>query len=280
MELATIVQRLWRHRILTALVVLVAVGLALLTTYYTIGSSGPQRKHSQSEFGAAQLSFYVDSRRPSLVTSTVQTPTLVARAHVVASFIDSGEIRSAVATQLGVRSTEIQVVGPFSDQPGAAQTEPVAQQRANQLISEQSPYSIFVDTDAASSTVTLFVQAPDASAAGKLAASVPAALEAYLEKLTRAARPALANAFNRARPPTNDPTRRAALKVRRTRTIDSMLAGRTVVRELGGPIAGSVRTESGKTIGVLVFLVVVVAGWLLIALLPSIPLRQRRSVGV
>jgi hypothetical protein len=274
MELAVILQRLWRYRILTALAVLVAVVAAVLSSY-RIGGSGLEKRTSQSVFGAAQGSFYVDTRRPSLITSQAQAPELIARAKIIATFIGSGQIRAAVGRTMGVPASQIQVDGPYPDQPGSA-AQPVAQQRANQLIGEGSPYKVFVDTDNASPTVTLFVQAPDGAQATKLASSIPAALKAYLDQLTRDALPAETKRFNRAQVPTKNSRVLAQRKATRTRQIDLTLAGRSAIRMIGAPVGGQVRTESSSAVGGLVFVVVLVGGVLFVLGVGAV--RDRRRV--
>ena len=270
MELATILRRLWRHRILTALAVLVASVAAVLSVYHVDGSGLSQ---STSHFGAAQTEFYVDTRRPSLITSQATAQDLISRAKLVANFIGSGQVRSAVAQVLGVRPGSIQVVGPFPDQPGAG-AQPVAQQRANQLIDEGSPYNVFVDTELSSPTVTLFVQAPTGALAMKLAAAVPDALSDYLNQLTRDAVPAERVRFARTQIPTTDPKRLAAQRAAGVRVLGETLSGRTVIRALGEPVAGTVATQSGRAIGGLVFVVVLIGCLLLVLAFAS--MRSRR----
>ena len=51
MELAIILRRLWRHRVLAALGVLVAVAAAVLATF-DVSSSGLKTKKSETQFGA------------------------------------------------------------------------------------------------------------------------------------------------------------------------------------------------------------------------------------
>ncbi|WP_157260750.1 hypothetical protein [Patulibacter minatonensis] len=275
MELVAILQRLWKYRILTALVLLVAV-LAAVVSSYDIGSSGLTKRASTSRFGAAQGQFYVDTRRPSLITAEAQQPDLIARSKTVASFIGAGRVRSALARIVGVPVAQIQVEGPLPDQPGSS-AQPVAQQRANQLVGEGSPYKIFVDTDPSSPTVTLFVQAPDGARASRLASAVPAALKDYLDQLTRDALPAEKNRFDRAQVPTNSKQALALQKANFARKLDDTLAGRTVIRTVGAPVGGNVTTQSSQAIGGLVFIVVLVGGVLIVLLIGAVRDRRRAA---
>jgi hypothetical protein len=275
MELAVILRKLWQYRILSAIAVVVAIVAGVLSSYH-VGTDGISKRTSQSRFGAAQGSFYVDTRRPSLITSEALAPDLISRAKLVANFVGTGRVRSAVGQAMGVPAAQIQVEGPLPDQPGST-AQPVAQQRANQLIGEGTPYKIFVDTQSSASVVQLFVQAPDGPRAIKLAAAVPEALQGYLDQLTRDALPAERKRFDRSQVPTNDATTLAKRRATRQRTIDLTLAGRTVVRPLGDPVGGTVASETAQTVGGLVFLVVLVGGLILVLAFAALRSRRRAA---
>ncbi len=268
-------RRLWRYRLLTALVVLVAVVVSVLVSY-DVSGSGLKKRTKQVQFGAAQNQFYVDTRRPSLVTSQALAADLVARARVLASFVNSGRIKGALATALHVPPAAISVQSPTSSQNAAAGLEPVAQQRANQLLSEGSPYSVVVNVDASSPLITLFTQAPTAAEAIELAAEVPRALSAYLADLTAGALPAERARIAIPRELEATRTERRIGRVRAEQKLSDVVAGQSVVRSLGRPVGGPVTSQSGRAIGVLVFVVVLLLGWLLIVLLAAV-LDQRRA---
>lgn len=275
MELNSMLRQLWRHRLLSALVVVVAVAAAVLVTY-DISGSGLKKKHSTVQFGAAETQFFVDTRRPTLITSQTQAVDLIARANILGRFISSGAVRDRLGAQLGIPATAISVIGPTSPRSVQAGVEPVAQQRATQLLGESSPYSIAVDVDVDSPTVTLFVQAPDARRAKLLAAGVPTALTAYLTGLTRTAITQekvslrIGNSLNLTK------GERELAVVRRQKRLDQTLAGRTVIRPLGQPVAGAIATQSSKAISLLVFIVVLLVGLLLVVVLSAVGRRRGR----
>ena len=272
MELTIMLRYLWRHRVLAALSVLLAVVAALLASF-DVGSGGLKSKENLSRFGAATSQFYVDTRRASLVTSQTQSGDLIARARIVASFIGSGRIRSRIAERVGVPTKAIAVEGPLPDTPGQQSVQPVAQQRANDVITQASPFSIYVDTDIASSTITLYVQADTGARAVRIAEAVPQALSAYLGQLITNALPEERRRLKRSLYDGSSAEDRRAATFRRQKLLDQFISGRTVVRVLGEPVGSDVTAESGKAIGLLVFIVVLLGSWAGIILVSGVRAR-------
>lgn len=270
-------RRLWRLRLLVALGVVVAVLAGLASAYDVKPSKLEVRDKKSSSFGAAQTQFYVDAQRPSLITGQANAQDLIARAHIVATFIGSGDVRRRVASKLGVPESSITVSGPLPDTPGAQNIQPVAQQRANQLLGEGSAASVFVDTDALSPTVTLFVQARTAARAVALADAVPASLKAYLDEQSRANLPAARRRVADQLRTLEVTQKRTASKAERRLRLSEAQAGRTTIRSLGSAVGGTVVETSGKTIGGVVLVAVLGAWCIVLLLLSGVRSRLRRG---
>lgn len=258
--------RLWRLRLLVALGVLLAALLALLVTQ-DVSLSPPSVKAKRSVFGAAQTQVFVDSDRPSLVTGEKETAALAARAQVVARFVGSGAIRSQLAGEMGVDAREISVTGPFPDTPGAQNSQPVAQQRADALLSEGSALSIFIDTEANAPVITFFIQGRTGQEAMRLARATTAALRDYVRRQRDDAEPTERARLERQFAVEEEAGRTVGREERRLRT-EELLQGATVVRTLGAPVGGEVGDQSGRLITVAVFAVLALA-WCVALLLIS-----------
>jgi hypothetical protein len=274
-EFALMLQRLWRLRLPVAVGVLLAA-LAAVFVSYDVRLSPLSVTSRGSVFGAAQTQVYIDSERPSLVTGQQDSSVLVARAQTVARFVGSGSVRSAVARELGVPVRAITVTGPVSDAPGAQNSQPVAQQRANALLGEGGPLSIYVDTEASAPIVTLFVQARDGAEALRLASTTTRALSEYVERLrTSAARAERARLERQIAVIAERESRRVGPAERRNLERE-LLAGSTVVRPLGSPVGGDVTDQTARLVTLVVFVVLVVAWCVTLLLLTGAHAAARR----
>jgi len=252
MEFSLMLQRLWRHRILVALGLLVAAALAVLTVA-EVSLSPLSAERKRSEFGAAQTTVYVDTARASISGSQADTASLVARAQIFARFINSGAVRGAAAKELGVEARAITVTGPNPDAPGQQSIQPAAQQRANQLMGRGSPYSVFVDTEQSAPTITLFTQARTGAEAVQLARAITNALSREVRSATRTAAPELLRGLQdelRVRAAREERTISAA---ERRRARNDLLRGAAEIKRLGDPIGGAVEDRTENAIALLVF---------------------------
>jgi len=268
-------QQLWRLRLLVALGALVAAVLAVVVAF-RVDLSPLTVSQRSSQFGAAHQILYVDSPRPSLVTSSDDYETLTARAQLLARLIDSEDVRGRAARRLDTTPADITVSGPQPDNPGAQNVQPAAQQRANAIVGEGSDYRVFVDTEATVPTVTLFLQAPTAAEAEELGTSIVVGLREYLRGLTDEARADLADEARdavRAKEAQRERTLTAAEARQERRAV---LGQGTVIRTVGKPVAGVARDQSGALILVAVLVGSFVA-WCLLLLLVSGAVRAVRA---
>jgi len=267
MEFSLMLRRLWRHRILVAVGLLVAAAVAVLSVS-DVSFSPLKADRKRTEFGAAQTMLYVDTDRASLASSQADTASLVARAQVFARFINSGAVRGAAAKELGVSPRMITVTGPNPEGPGQQNSQPVAQQRANQLLSRGSPYSVFVDTEATAPTITLFTQARTGPEAIRLASAVTDALSREVRSAVRTAEPQLLRGLQVELRATADREQRTISQAERRRARNELLGGAAVIKRLGTPIGGAVEDRTARAIALLVFVAVALA-WCVVILLVS-----------
>jgi hypothetical protein len=267
-EFSIMLQRLWRHRVLVALGVLVA---AVVTVFYAYDVSLGDRtvRSRTSSFGAAQTTMYVDTRRSSIVLTQQNTNTLVSRAQILARLIDSGRIKQSAARKLGIERREISVIGPFPDTAGQQSNQPAAQQRANQILSQGSPYSVFVDTDPNAPTIALFTQAPDGAKASRLAGEVTRALQSYVAAQENDARASELDALRtEARADAARQDRNISASEREQRR-NELFADQTVIRSLGTPVGGDITDQSGSLLAGAVFVGLALAWCIVILLVTS-----------
>lgn len=275
MEFALIWKRLWRHRVLVALGFLVAAVLAVLTVADVSTSPfGVERKHT--EFGAAHAMLYVDTTTSSIETSQNDTAGLTARAQIFARFISSGEVRADAARRLGVPPQAIAVSGPNPDTPGQQNLQPPAQARANSLLSRGSAYSVFVDTEAAAPTITLFTQAATGGEAVRLARAISTSLAEHVQRVQREARAGLLSGVR-------DSLRVAELRedrnvssAERRQARRDLLKSQSVIKPLGAPVGGAVLDETGSSVALVVFATVVLVWCVALLLLTSLARTIRR----
>lgn len=267
-------RQLWRLRLLVGLGVLLAAALAIVLTF-NVSLSPFSVKRQQTVFGAAQTTIYLDTARSAIATSSNDVSKLTARAQVIGRVIDSGEVKGRIARSMSIVPNRVTVVGPFPDVAGQQTTQPAAQERANEILSQQGPFSIFVDTDPVAPTIALFVQANDGSEAVKLADATVRALTRVVDDLTSANRRRSLRALRdeiAVDERTDDRTVGAAEQRLRE---GAVVASEIRVRRLGQTLGGDVRDQTGAAITLVVFVLAAIA-WCVGLLVLSAVIRTVR----
>jgi hypothetical protein len=275
MEFSLILQRLWRHRVLVALGVVVAAVLAVLTVA-KVSLSPFQVESKRSEFGAASTTLYVDTDVGSIATRQTDTATLIARAQIFARYANSGAVRAAAARALGIPVREILVQGPNPDTPGQTNVQPAAQQRANALLGQGSPWTVFVDTEQNSPTFTLFTQADTGAHAIQLAQAVTTALQGAVRDQQRQARGPLERALRDQLRATADREERTISAPERRNARRAIFDAQSVIRPLGDPVGGSVSDQVRSATAIGVFVAVVLVWCVALLLLSGLRRATRR----
>lgn len=175
MELAEIFRILWSRKLLTGLVVILAVGAAVAARLSV--SSVPS--------GAATVQILVDSPDSALANLSTETMPLTTRASVFAQVMTSQAVLEPIAAAAGVPTSEITAQGPYSGSGQALNTVTPSPARGNQLIAEKTKYKITFVAQANEPVVTASVQGPNADAAARVAASIYPGVQKYVASLQK-----------------------------------------------------------------------------------------------
>jgi hypothetical protein len=275
MEFRDILRQLWRLRLLVALGVLLSA-VATLFLNFDVSFSPLKVKRPSSVYGAAQTSVFVDYDRPSLVTDPRDYGPLISRAEVLGRVVDSRLIKGQAAQALGVPMADVAVEGPYPNEANHQTTQPGAQQRANQILGENSNYRIFVDTDADAPIITLYTQAPTGADAVRLADLVADGLSQYVIDLKRKDRVAEGSAFRDSlRVTTANKGKELSAAEQRQRK-RAFFQGSSTIRRLGDAVGGSARDQTGRLMILLTFAGGILA-WCVLLILVSGARRAIRS---
>lgn len=175
MELAEIFRILWSRKLLTGLVVILAVCAAVAARLSV--SSVPS--------GAATVQILVDSPDSALANLSTETMPLTTRASVFAQVMTSQAVLEPIAAAAGVPTSEITAQGPYSGSGEALNTVTPSPARGNQLIAEKTKYKITFVAQANEPVVTASVQGPNADAAAHVAASIYPGVQKYVASLQK-----------------------------------------------------------------------------------------------
>ena len=222
MELRLILQRLLWHKAALGAVLAVAVALAWLA-----GS-----RSEVTTTGAATTQILIDAPQSALANLKQNTLPLTTRAGMFAQFMASTAVRESIAQEAGIPAGDILAKGPYDD-PEAA---PTGIDPGSAPSSATPPgYVLTFVAQEEVPVVTVYVQAPDAASASKLAGGVAAGVQRYVDSL-------LADSDL----PQND---------------------RVKIRGLGIPEGGEVTSGGAAPVMAGVFLVVTLLGCMLILML-------------
>jgi hypothetical protein len=268
MQFSQIIRTLTRHPLIMAIGVIVSIIAAILVAYSVTLS--PFKVHArESSSGAARTFLYMDYSRSTLVQvpANQDAATLLNfDAQIVGRMIDSGQIRSSIARDLGVVASGISVQGPFPNNVSEETAEPSSQERANEILGESSKYSVYVTTDAIAPTVTIFTQAPSGPGAIRLANATADALSKYLSVLQQSERPGERQAFEDYIAGLERSSHHLFSKAEIRNAERQFFNGRVVLRQAGRANGGSIASQSGRVLMVATFIGVLVAWSLMIVL--------------
>jgi hypothetical protein len=175
MSTVSILRRLWRHRILVAISLIVAVLAGTAVVYQLPGFQS--RKY---DVGIVTAHILVDTPNSQIVqVSPRGTATLGEQTLLLASLMVDGTIKSAIAQKAGLSASRLVGVNAAVTEPSASGPSPVIPP------SGRNAYVIMtqVMTDSAGNNlpiIELQAQAPTSAAAEKLASATLSALRDYL----------------------------------------------------------------------------------------------------
>jgi hypothetical protein len=236
------IRRLWKHKILVFLVLLLAVGAAILSSYQV--SSEGLKKRSLS-VSAASSQILVDSV-PSALAQGVETSTfeaLATRAKIYGQYLASLSARVEIAERAGVPVASLSTSGPFSTATGQVNySSESSGERASELLQEGAGNRLVFSAQEGVPIITVDSQAGNTETAVALASASYATLHKYIKGLDVEGKP---------------------------------LRHGVTVRQLGAPEGGTLGGSNDKMLMALAFLLTFGIGCGLILVIPGIVARWR-----
>lgn len=178
MELVSILRDLWRMRLAVAVVVVLAALIGLSTMYHL-----PSMRPRALAMGAASTQILVESPRSSLAAINQDMTPLVLRAAVYARFMTSEPVQGAIGRRAGVPGTRIAVEAPVDPTGPEGATQPPAERRSSELVSEGRQYRLFVQNELSLPILDVFSQAPDTATALRLADAAASGLRDSIARI-------------------------------------------------------------------------------------------------
>lgn len=179
MDLAQVINELWKRRGWLAIGLAIALFVGL-STAYRISILPPGLEQKSLSIGAADTQILIDTPDSSLTDLGVGLEPLAERAGVFARFMTSRPVRAAIAREVGLKEQELHTEAPLSD-GSAALREPAQAKRSNELLGENRDYRLRFATDSGLPTVTIQAQAPRAVDAVRLADAGAAGFAEYVK---------------------------------------------------------------------------------------------------
>jgi capsular polysaccharide biosynthesis protein len=133
--------------------------------------------------GAATVQILVDSPDSALANLSQETVPLTTRASVFAQVMTSAAVLEDIASSAGVPVGEITAQGPYSGSGQPLDVVTPSEARGNQLLAEQTKYKLTFLAQTNEPVVTASVQAPNADAAARVAASIYPGVQHYVTQL-------------------------------------------------------------------------------------------------
>jgi hypothetical protein len=163
-------KELWRHKLLVALALVIALAAAVVAVYHVSPSGPTLTKRSTSE-AHGESEILVDSARSPIAGSKRDITGLIVRAGVFARLMGGGDIVKQIADEAGVPVDQIDVAGPEAHPEEAPGNEGVAETR---------PYGLAFTELSELPIITIATRAPTTDEARALAAAAPEALRGLI----------------------------------------------------------------------------------------------------
>jgi hypothetical protein len=179
-DLADLLERLWRRRRAVAAGVALAVFAALIAIFRIEPGVPPRVEARPLETGAGTTQLVLDTRRAPILKAGMPLEGLTNRAAVLTSFVQSPPVVRRISKNLGIPLEDLGTRGapPVGLSRGR---EIEADERATELTSEEAPYRVYAASDREAPVITLYTRAPDPRRAAELARAATTALAAYVE---------------------------------------------------------------------------------------------------
>jgi hypothetical protein len=182
MNLALAFRELWRHKVLVALGIPVAL-LAAVVSVSNVSLLPPKVGGGTLQYYSARTQILVDSDSSSIGDLNRDLTPMVTRANVYSRFLTTPAALNVIGQEAGIPADEIYAEGPYQlGQPRFIQ-EPTAERAGSQLIGRQARYRLRFDSDPELPIVTVYAEAPSADQATALANGTAAGLSEYVTRL-------------------------------------------------------------------------------------------------
>jgi len=239
------IRRLWQHKVLLSLALLLAVVAAILSAY-RIGSGGIEKRSLSVSAASSQI--LVDSV-PSALAQGAETSTFEAlstRAKIYGQYLASLSARVEIAERAGVPVASLSTSGPFSTATGQINyTAESSGERATELLQEGAGNRLVFSAQEGVPIITVDAQAGDTDTAVALASASYATLHKYIKGLEVE----------------GEPLRRGV-----------------TVRQLGAPEGGTLGGSNDMMLMALAFLLTLGLGCAAILVVPGV-IKRWRSLG-
>jgi hypothetical protein len=177
------IRRLSKHKILVALVLLLAIGAAILSAY-RVSSKGLEKRSLSVSAASSQI--LVDSV-PSALAQGAETSTfeaLATRAKIYGQYLASLSARVEIAERAGVPVASLSTSGPFSTATGQINYSAESSgERASELLQEGAGNRLVFSAQEGVPIITVDAQAGDTETAVDLASASYATLHKYIKGL-------------------------------------------------------------------------------------------------
>jgi hypothetical protein len=175
-----------RRRLGAALICVAFASLVALWSNYQIHLLPPGLSPRALEMASASTSMLVDTPVASLVDQRQDTYAFGAlqdRAVLLGTVMANGPLKAAIARQAGIPVDSLRVEAPMTrDQPRMT-VEPGREKKAGDILKSNDQYRLDVEVNPTVPVLDVYVLAPTAAAAQKLANATFAASRQYLDRL-------------------------------------------------------------------------------------------------
>jgi capsular polysaccharide biosynthesis protein len=238
-DLAHILRELWKRKALVACAGLLALAIAIATTF-RVSLVPPSIEKKNREVGAAQTQVLVDSPKSPVADLGRSFEAATDRAAVYGPLMSSTPVKKEIARRVGIAPGQIITGGVTPDSNDAP-----PETRANQIAREDGLYRLRVSTPSETPLLSIAAQGPSAEAAIKLADAAAVGLRDYIDKLQ---------------------VEQAVPEARRVK-----------VRQLGGATGGVISSGTNVAIGLLAFVALFTGFSLMILFGSNVAAAWRRA---
>lgn len=187
-EIAAVLQRFWRLRLLMLIAVVIGIVAALLSIF-RVDTESPFLHSKSFERGVAETQVLIDSRTSALTNVGLDITALTTRAQVFVQFVDTPQVRERIAQRMGIDSNDLAITVYTQRAAGVPVRDPTAGQRGNEIANQALGLRLEVLAQSDLPLITFNAQAPTGQEASKLAAAAADSTIDYVDGLAKGSEP-------------------------------------------------------------------------------------------